>query len=282
MKFSGFLLFLCAVVTLQSCEIINPEEKVPTYVHIDSFSFVPTLNTGTSSHKITSVWAYFDNQPLGAFDLPANIPVLTDVPGVLLVTPGVTYSGISDLQTKYSFYVSDTTTLTPSKGQVVHFQPETQYLAADVLNLTSEDFELGNSFSIVLGADTTLTRVSDPALVFEGSFAGYLYLKNKTLGESIMNTAFTASEDAFIELDYRSSINFEIGLQTTSSTGQLFSTYLYGFRPKSEWNKVYIGLQDFIGAYPNRSYRVVIRARSDTPLEGFVSIDNLKVISIKQ
>jgi hypothetical protein len=263
-----------------SCDIINPEEKTPTFVHIDSFQFAPTPNTGTASQKITTVWAYFNGYTLGAFDLPATFPVLADAPGTLTVRPGIVYSGINDVLVSYPFFRSDTMTLQPSPGQVIHFTPETSYYGDSVLSITNEDFELGNSFTLVTG-DTPLVRVSDPGLVFEGGYSGYIYLNNKKESENIMTMPFTAPVETYLELDYKCNLHFDVGLQSTNSSGQLFTQYLFTYRPRDFWDKIYIGLQDFISQYPNKSYRVVIKVRSETPVTGYVSLDNVKVVSRK-
>lgn len=278
MKFLKALgLVLVAIGFYSSCNVINPKESVPTYVHIDSFKFVPNPNDGTSSHNITSVWAYYNYILLGVFDLPVNIPILIDKPGKLLLIPGITYSGLNDVQTSYPFYTGDTSTISPSPTNVINYTPTTQYIDKSQMHIINEDFELGNSFNFVDG-DTSMIRVSDPSLVFEGSYAGYIYLNNQTLSENVLSTPFNAPAQCFLELNYRGTLPFEIGVQSTNSSGQLFAQYNYGFRPRSQWTKVYVGLQDFINEYPNKTYRIMVRVISANPTQGFVSFDNFKVI----
>lgn len=269
------------MVITNSCNIINPAEQVPTYVHIDSFAFSATPNVGTISHKITSAWVYFDNQAVGAFDLPATIPVLGNSKGKLLVLPGVTYSGLNSVQYTYPYYTGDTTSLQPGTGLTINFTPKTQYISDSILNLTIEDFENSNSFVNYTG-DTNVVRVNTPSLVFEGQYAGYLFLKSQDYNESILNIPFkTKGTEAFVEIDYKSSIPFEVGLQTTNQSGQLFVQYIYGFKPRAEWNKIYVGLAEFIALYPNNTYRVVIKAIPQDANGGYVQLDNIKVISKK-
>jgi hypothetical protein len=69
-------------------------------------------------------------------------------------------------------------------------------------------------------------------------------------------------------------------LATTSGT---FSPqYLFGYKPRSDWNKVYIGLQDFIGANPDEIYKIIVKVQPGGTATGYVSFDNLKVITRKQ
>ena len=281
MKIPVLVLIFCSSLFWLSCNIVNPAEKIPTYIQIDSFQFVPTNNTGSSSHKITSAWVYFDNQTVGVFDLPATVPILAESKGVVLVIPGVTFSGINNIQTQYPYYLSDTLTIVPGVGKVVNFIPETKYLADTILNSVIVDFETGVGFNRVIG-DTEIVVVEDPNLVFEGSKSGYIYLDNKSYSENIMLQGFSDPRaESFLEMDYKCSLPFEVGLQTTNATGQLFTQYIYGFKPRTTWNKVYMGFNEFVSAFPNKQYRVVIRVGSlgGDPVTGFVSLDNIKVFT---
>jgi len=273
-----FVVIIAGLFLITGCDKVDPTEKTPTYLKIDSFHFQPTPGTGTSSHKITSVWVYLEGRTIGAFDLPATVPVLADEPGQITLTPGITFSGLNDVQTAYPFYRSDTFTLNPQPGEVVSITPVTSYLPDTALNILELDFETGNPFYKTDG-DTALIVTSDPQYRFEGDYGGLIVLDDQSLSVNLMQTAFIAPTVSFLEINYRNTVPFQIGLQTTSSTGQTFTTYILGLHPRNEWNKVYIGLQDFVNQYPNRNYRIVVRVLTENPQDGFVALDNLKVIS---
>lgn len=263
------------------CDIINPKEKAPTYVTIDSMSFQGIPETGTASQKITSAFVYLDNAFVGVFDLPTTFPVLSDKKGTLTVAPGVTYSGLSDYQLQYPYFRPYIDTFFP--GKPYHLSAKTSYWSKDIANFLMEDFELGNKF-VLRDGDTTLTRVVQPNLVMEGIGAGYIYLKSpQTFSESVMTDAFSAKSDCYIEMNYRSTIPFEVGLYATSNLGgQDNRGYIIGFKPRDNWNKVYIGTQDFFNAFPNSSYRLMIRASLPSgQSDGYVSIDNIKILNKK-
>lgn len=282
------LSFIVAALTLMlwgSCNVINPEEKTPTYVHIDSFRFLPQNYSlyGTSSHKITSVWAYFNNQLIGSFDLPATFPVIVDKPGQLLVYPGIDFNGLKDLQSTYPFYTFDSLALTAQPGQIINMDAKTGY-TADAKMLWKEDFELGNSFSRFNG-DTSLVKTTDAANVFEGSGAGYIVINNKSgYSENIASNspAFkpVVGQNIFLELNYKCSIPFQVGVETDFTSGQIYEEYVAGINAKSTWNKIYINLNDFVNAHQGVNYRIIIRAGLDNgESSGWVLVDNLKVIS---
>lgn len=282
MKFSAFFLFIFTIVSFGSCDIVNPPEKVPTYVHIDSFQFVNTPHTGTGSHKITNVLAYLDYVPLGTFHLPADIPILSDKAGSLMLIPGVHYSGMSSKIIAYPFFQADTSTLIPNPGQRITVSPKTRYWGDSLLQFTHEDFESGNSF-ISLEGDS-LKRTNDPQYVFEGAYGGVIFLKDSSYATNIMTVSFRSptvganKSEVFLEMNYKCSVPFVVGLQTSDGASEVVS-YLFGFNSRDTWNKVYIGLEDFLNNYPNKSYRVVVRVSKDNMGMDYVAFDNFKVVS---
>ena len=66
-----FSLIILSALFATGCNVINPQEKVPAYFHIDSFSFVSTdpSRHGSISNNITSVWVYWDNEHVGVYDI---------------------------------------------------------------------------------------------------------------------------------------------------------------------------------------------------------------------
>ena len=213
MRLLSSILIFFGFLIITSCEMINPEEQVPTYLHIDSFNFQKTPNTGTASQNITSVWVYFEGERVGVFDLPATVPILADAVGKVSVLPGVTYSGIKDILTPYVFFLSDTMTLTPAPGQIVSWTPTTQYMEEEYLNIFNVDFEAGGNPFTQFDGDTSLQVVTDPNLVFEGNASGYIYLDNMSRSENMLLQQFFADKEAYIELNYRGTLDFEVGLQ---------------------------------------------------------------------
>ncbi|PZF72411.1 hypothetical protein DN068_13745 [Taibaiella soli] len=271
------------------CNVINPEEKIPNYIHIDSFTYeAPSYSSyGSASHKITNVWIYFNNNPVGVFDLPCTIPVIVDQPGTLTVVPGIDYNGMKSGEVTYPFYASDSVHLTPNPGVVQNFAPKTGYIATSKM-LWTEDFELGNSFSKFNG-DTSLVRTSDPDKVFEKKYSGYVYLDTAfEVSENISSNSATfkpvIGSTVYIELDYKSTAPLQVGLETDFTNADPHYEYIGGFNPHPDsWNHVYIDATDFINAYEGYQYRVVVGTGlpDGTQNQGWILIDNIKIISYK-
>lgn len=285
MKRSVLFAFILSVISMAGCDLINPEEQTPTYVQIDSFTFIPPIDpiaTAGYTHQITSCWVYFDGKQIGVFDLPARVPILMDKPGRLTVSPGIVVNGRKDYQARYPYYSSDTITITPKKGEIISFVPKTKYVP-DAKFVWREDFEGGNDFTRLSG-DTDINKSNLPEAKLDGGFSGYIFLRSpKSKMEAITTSVpFKASgADVVMEIDYRSSMPFYVGLQ---SAEQNRFEYLIGVNPREQRNKIYVSLSGFLSSYPSTTgYRVQIRAELPAgQTEGFVALDNMKIISFQQ
>ncbi len=268
------------------CDVINPAEKVPTYVRIDSFKFEQTnpSKTGSISNDITAVWVYLNSKPIGVFDMPAQFPVLLDNDSRLSIAPGVTYSGLKNYQALYPFYTFDTMTLKPDPGNVVVFDANTRYSSG--LNFPfKEDFEVGNKFDRAApdeATDTSMVRTGDADKVFEGGGSGYIYLdQNHPSSQMVNNTSFAIPiGESYIELDYRCNVTFEIGLFAERSDGSVDYQYFQGVYPSSSWSKLYVPLETYTNTLQGRLYRVLIGTKlEDGQSNGYVLLDNIKVVT---
>lgn len=282
-----FLLFIPFLYAFSGCNIINPPEHIPTYVKIDSFHFVikDPRTQGSASNDITSVWVYYNNSPVGIFDMPCNVPVITQGDeGTISVTPGITLDGLSALQPQYPFYAFDTTVLVTNPGKVQTFIPTGKYIAAAVFPY-KEDFEVGNSFVPFIegaGTETAIRRTADKDYVFEGSGSGKIELNSTvTSSESISNTGVPITQgESYLEINYKCSVPFQVGMYNTLTTGVDAYQYFAGVKASDTWKKMYIELGNYTGNYKGKDYKVLIKADlPDGQSDGYVAIDNIKIVS---
>lgn len=271
---------------LAGCNIINPGEVTPTYVHVDSFAMRSTAGLGSSSHKITHVYAFLDNAPVGIFDLPATFPVIISKVGTLKLIPGIDFNGLTGFEQPYPFYTADTSVLTPAPGTTVMRLPTTGY-ATNAKQYFAGDFENGsNLFSrLPVGNDTALITTTAPGTVFEGAASGAFYLiqgKDSAIAISVTNgLIIPPSKDAFIELDYKGTMSLTVGMTSTlDGGGDVYREYLVALRPRTTWGKVYIGITDFVGTHQGIGYHILLGTRKDpSQAEGSVFVDNVKIVS---
>lgn len=280
-----FSIAVLLVIGFGSCNIINPSETTPTYVQIDSFTF-SGVQRGSSSHKISNVWVYFNNSPVGNFDLPAKFPVIANAPGTLLVAPGIDYDGLISQELVYPLYAGDSMHLSPAPGTVVSFKPKTGYLTSSELKF-EETFESSPVLFSRYDGDTTIVRTYTPDEVYEGGASGAIYLipgqDSAIVVSSDIAKAITPGADAYIELDYKGSLTLRVGMYATNNTsGEVATKQLIGIRPRNDWGKFYIDIKEFIGTHQDATYKVLIRADRgdlDKTKSGSLFIDNIKVVS---
>ena len=281
-----YLLFsLLVLVAFGSCNIINPTEPIPTYIHLDSFAFTGNPALGTSSHNIKVAYVYLNNQSIGIFDLPATIPVIMDKTGVILVTPGVYQNGLTGTPVQYPYYRSDTFTLAPNPGQI--FTPKLKTSYFDFTKLaTNIDFEGGagnNPFKPLTG--DTLRKTTNTTQVFEGSGSGLIDFQNgRDTSESTTSSVIVLEPnvDSYIELDYKCTVPFTVGLYAGNVGTSSQYAYLVGFYPSpNKWTKAYISLRTFVSTYQtsDKNYNILLKAINDAGSNGYVLVDNIKIVT---
>jgi hypothetical protein len=181
------LLFLSIsiILIISSCELYNPSEPIPAYIHIDKINLTTTFSTeGSNSHKITDAWIYIDEQLVGCFELPATFPVLYEGSHQIKIRPGIKVNGIAATRSPYPFYINYDTIVNLQKGAKLNLTPTVKYRSNMTFNFM-EDFE--NTGTIIsksptAGVDTSIQRIDVPdPNVFEGNGSGIAYLdKNHT------------------------------------------------------------------------------------------------------
>jgi hypothetical protein len=276
------------VFTFSACNLINPKEQIPTYLHLEPFIFNnPDSNfTGSTTYEIPSAWVYVDDIAVGTFDLPCTAPVLISKTSKVKIVPAVVNQGIKSYVIQYPFYQSDTTTIVHNPGKIQNYSPKTSYSK----DLTSNAFKLKVNFEEGLlfknlSGDTTILLEKDPAKVKSGSASGAIYLKApQKWTESITSNYFESTQNAcYLEFDYKGTLPFQIGLQGENSEGEIYGEYIAGFYPKGNWGKIYIDISPFMKA--NQTYsKIYIKVRSTLEefdgkyTDGYVLLDNIKVI----
>jgi hypothetical protein len=261
--------------------------QTPTYVHIDSFSFHanPAVPDISNSHQITNVWAYYNNNLIGVYDLPVTFPVIANGTGSLSLFASVVENGRNDLVAAYPMYVADTSTLVAQPGSIIHYTPKTTYYNGVQTQILS-NFEYGVlNFSQVSNQNGGGNRpiVLETKDVYEGGGAGRIDLL--AVGDSSTDSSNFAFEipltqSAFIEFNYKSSIPFAVGLQATlSPTISSTQYYLAGINPSDHWQKFYLNVSDFANKAQGTSYYFYIKANlADGQKSGTLLIDNIQLL----
>lgn len=268
-----FLLFLLPGLTT-GCNLINPEEPLPTYMVIPDIDLTTNyLAEGSASHKIVDAWVYVDNNPIGVFALPARFPVIAES-GTLQVVPGILERGISNTREPYPFYESFVTDYTYAPATDDTIFPSISYKENTIFPL-KEDFESGNEFS-----GMTVTSIASE--VYEGDKSGVARLDatNDTL--LAFSTAYElpgGGTRVYLELDYRNDIAFNILLQANQVQGNTTLEYLITANPQQDWNKMYVDVTNITSGLNANNYQIVFATTlPDSIATANLYWDNVKIV----
>lgn len=282
---ASFVLFLISVMGLFSCQKQNLKPGIPAFLYIDTMYLQTDYSTqGTSSHNITDVWVYVNEQRVGAFELPAMVPVLADGKAMLRLEAGIKVNGIATTRVNSPFfesYLVNEFMFVPDS--IITVSPTTHY-RENVHFAWMEDFE-DNALSIDTAnlsgnADIVL---SSQANAFEGFHSGIISLDTiHDFFEGATFEPFTVPIDGspiILEMNYKTDVVFEVGIFASNASNVVKQPILY-VNPKTNWNKIYINLSDAIreNNFTNE-FKVYFRAGIyDDITQAVVGLDNIKVV----
>lgn len=272
---------------ISSCDLINPEEKVPAYLDIQPFS-LSTLpgSQGSSDEKITEVWVFVDGAFLGSYDLPALVPVLNIGTTEIRLEAGIRDNGLSAKPDIYPFYAPYTTTLNLEPGKTETIQPVITY-SGDAKFAFIEDFEDNRPriFTMEILGETPLGRTTDD--VFEGGYSGQFSLTrdSRPVVEIGTSASFSGLQDGgvfvYLEVNYKSDVPVSWGIigEIDPAVGPE-GFYDPGFVAKDEWNKIYFNISQLIFDVNVEDYQIGFQAflTEASPDSATVLLDNIKLV----
>jgi hypothetical protein len=278
---SVICLLLIACFLLSSCEIINPAEDIPSYLHVDAFTVTTNAEQGSSSSKIENVWVSVDGQSLGAYQLPATLPVLASGSHSVVLGAGILVDGIAETRMSYPFYTNYTSTVNLEAGKTLTVTPAVTY--SSYARMKIEDFD-----NVHTGAFDT-TSVSDTSLIdtsgvngMEGKF-GYVILdSNRPYFECASHdtTALPGNgANVFLEMNYKCNTEFTVSTIANTSTN-VFIDEILTIRTTDSWKKIYIDLTPAIAIRNDAiGWKILIKATKPTSQStAELFFDNIKIV----
>ncbi len=287
------ILVAAATVAVLSCERFEGDQTVPSYLQVDTVILEgnPLLEEGFLTHNFTDVWVYVDDQIIGAFELPATIPILASGKHKVTLYAGVIYNGISGTRGNYLFtqpriydqmelFIDSVITRNPR----VSYYDNTKFLWI-------EDFEGALSMIVTSSSDTTLMKYyHDQANDFLGLSSGMGVLDAQHPVWEV--TSFdpekpgydfpTGGQPVILEMDYNAENRIAVGIFVTDIGSGITQHPVVIFQPTGGvWKKAYVNLTPSITAFNTSDhFNVFIRAdKTDDVETPRILIDNLKLIN---
>ncbi|WP_258541688.1 hypothetical protein [Parvicella tangerina] len=287
--------FIISLLILAGCDVFDKPELIPSYIEVDEFILVTTSAEGTNSQKIKDAWVFLDEQFVGAYELPARIPLIANGEHNVQVYPGIYKNGVQAERVIYPFYTYFDSTYTLVPDETVYVTPEISY--EDGLNWWIEDFE-DPSFKWTLfttNSDTTMI-VAEPSEypdLFEGNAglikmsANNIYCEMRTEEPLFNDLPTQLNSSAYMELNYKCNYPFVLGLlHNNSGLAAYDKRSLITFNPTTDdngemqWNKTYLFIPDVTNFFQQATefdfYISVFNNEAQDNIE--VYVDNFKVI----
>ncbi len=282
-----YLLLLSSFIfSLLSCD---KEEPIPAYLYVPNFTVEAQEGFGTSSSKITEAWVYANGSLLGAYPIPAMIPILEEGHTDVQIFSGIHENGILDRPFLYSFYEPIKINPDLKPGHIDTIPLVTMYKSEEDIELALHiDFEIGNLLSEDIDGDT-LTKATLTDDGFEGRGVRLFVqdtLSNLSAGSTHLFYLPANGSQVFIEMDYHNDIPFTIWMRGHKSDFSGDIQLISQLNIKKEWNKIYIPLTAFLNANRWLDYQIVFNVSlTDEQLaageSGEVILDNIKILKFK-
>lgn len=269
---------LVAAAALAACDVVNPEEGIPAYIYVPDFELQTNSTAeGSSSEKITDVWLNLDGGFLGAYTLPALIPVLETGNREIILQAGIKDNGINSSPEIYPFYESVTYAAALAPDVVDTIRPVIGYLETAKFAFIENFERSAHLFQDIVGRG----NAGQIQLVAEGAFEGGQSLRirldsSSSIVEVATNERFgglaSQSPLVYLEVNYRSDVPVVFGIIGHDINGQPSQGDVAldpGFSPREDWNKIYFNLSRLIAQVNREEYQIVLQA--------FIPIENGKL-----
>ena len=229
-RFSGsphFMVGLLLVLALTGC--VNSWDGPPHFVHIDAIQLELSPEEGAATERIEEVWVYSETDVLGAFPLPADIPLSPEQLGSsaeITFSAGIRANAISSTRQPYPFYDAVVENLDIDYGGF-----DTLALTVGYTELTevivAEDFETANRFQESVTSSGQVIRTEDPAFVLDGVGSGLIVLDSAItrLSQRRMNKSMTSERMVLCGLNWIIHAPSLFGLDCTSKMPSTLSGF---------------------------------------------------------
>jgi hypothetical protein len=277
------LLLLSLLLSGLSFPGCSPDVEItPAFVTLDGFDLqTPTIGAATSD--ITEVWVFADDDYIGAFPLPARIPVLKAGATTMQFIPGVRQNGVTATPDIYPFYSEVVRTLDLRPAETIALGTPTIGYKPEARFSINEGFEAGfpREFTIRVFGDTIILPSQDRVL--SGQFSGKIPLtadapllemsSTETFSDLLAN-----SPSVWLEVDFLSDAFINWGV--TGFDGQRpIRNFDPITRPRTEWTKIYFNLTEIVVRSNldeiNLNFSALL---PDGVTSGDVYLDNIKLI----
>lgn len=247
----------------------------------------PSLTTnviaeGANTCNIKDGMLIVNSQVLGQSSFPFSLPVTALGTQAVRVRPCILMNGSQDSRVPYPFYDDYRTTLTFTEGGVQTINPTFEY-KSNVQFPFIEDFEqAGTVFGVDLDgdADSYLAPTTEGGIL-SGLKSGVIKLDTAHpvyASETSNRYQLTRNEPVYLEIDYKASCPFVVGIDGYDNGAANRRTIVYVF-PSDTWQKLYINLYSDVLSLNADEYAITLGASlTQDSITNSVYLDNIKLV----
>ena len=277
-----FFLWLSA----SSCDLINPEEEIPSYIWIAPFEVQTNGTTqGSASAKITEVWVSVDDAFFGVYPLPAKIPILKTGNSKIKLEAGVKDNGISTTPEIYPFFQALEYNIGLKANEIDSIRPKASYRSG-IRFAFVENFENSSHVfqTLVTGNESNRMSITNEG-AFEGSGSGLIQLSTQypAVELATRNTysgLLAKGTAVYLELNYKAEVPLLVGViaykaGNLNAGGQIL--YAAGFNASENWNKIYFNLSRVVADSKLDEYQIILKTEIPKNADGTINRSNAKI-----
>ncbi len=267
-------------------------EPIPAFLRIEPFTIESTAG-GNGMHEVNKGWIYVNNELLGGFELPAEIPVLLEGKVNVQVFPGVTANGQNDSPTLYAPLERQKDSVTLVAGQTATINPATRY--DPLLKFAfAPDRTTFDGITSIIFENRDMDNNNTYEVTTQGGLTGKGILMVVDTGHTLLEIASeavalpnTGDRQVWLEMHHSNDVPFSIQIVTVDDTGfeEAIPLFLTNATQNGGWNKLYFNLTDYLSIKQEPKYRIYYRVRlptdasgQPTVLRGFTKLDNIRLI----
>ena len=271
--------FIALLSILLSCDQAAYRELSPAWLRISPAEVQAAQGSAFSPHAVREAWIYIDDLFAGAYPLPAHIPLLETGAGKSIkIFPGIRDFGILSRPEIYTPLDPFVLTASLEAGKEYGIQPVFRYKSGLRFHV-HDGFESGNPFAFDLDdyKQNHITRSTAQAL--EGEYSGLIMLNKANPLLEAGTPAFSLNASSYLELSFRSTMDFNIGIQLTRS-GASLKDYFLLLKASGEWKTVCIPFREILDRYAGDAFQVLLRAELPASSdESHIYLDLIKILS---
>ncbi|MFN7119576.1 MAG: hypothetical protein ACK4TA_22460 [Saprospiraceae bacterium] len=281
-------LSIIAILLIHSCDIINPEEAIPSYIYVPDFQLNTNSNQGTNSNKITDVWVTVGDTYLGVYPLPALIPILGQGEQNITLEAGIKQNGINSTGVAYPFYQPFQTKVTLAPNEVDTLRPVITYRNNTKFILV-ENFDNNDHIFRTLRRGNEVNRIQIVSQnAFQGNSAQVTVNRDNPVAEISTVTRYknpgSQGVSVYLEVNYKSEADVIFGIVGYRNGSADQPAFQAGFSARNDWNKIYFDLSPLLAGNTYDEYQVVFQtvlpSRNNvfTKDNATIWLDNIKLV----